>query len=52
MEKNKNTIQVIGSGCPTCKKLFEITQKVVMELHVETPVVEGTPKLVRFVSRV
>lgn len=22
-------IQVLGSGCPTCKKLYEMTQKVV-----------------------
>jgi len=25
-------IQVLGSGCATCKKLFEITQKAVSEL--------------------
>ena len=25
-------IQVLGSGCATCKKLFEITQKAVAEL--------------------
>jgi len=25
-------IQVLGSGCPTCKKLYEITQKAVVEM--------------------
>jgi glutaredoxin len=25
-------IAVYGSGCPTCKKLYEITQKVVVEI--------------------
>jgi small redox-active disulfide protein 2 len=25
-------IQVLGSGCPTCKKLFEMTQKVVKNI--------------------
>ena len=24
-------IQVLGSGCPTCKKLYELTQKAVTE---------------------
>ena len=27
-------IQVLGSGCPTCKKLFELTQKAVTELNL------------------
>jgi hypothetical protein len=26
-------IEIIGSGCPTCKKLHEITQKVVSEIE-------------------
>jgi len=26
-------ITVIGSGCPTCKKLYEITQKAVAEMR-------------------
>lgn len=25
-------ITVVGSGCPTCKKLYEITQKAVAEM--------------------
>ena len=25
-------IQVLGSGCPTCRKLYEITEKAVSEL--------------------
>lgn len=27
-------IQVLGSGCPTCKKLYEITQKAAEELKL------------------
>jgi small redox-active disulfide protein 2 len=44
-------IQVLGSGCPTCKKLYEITQKAVEELKLTDPVeyltgVEGTQKII------
>lgn len=28
------TIQVLGSGCPTCKKLYELTQQAVKELSL------------------
>jgi len=28
-------IQVLGSGCTTCKRLFELTQKAVTELQVD-----------------
>jgi small redox-active disulfide protein 2 len=31
-------IQVLGSGCPTCKKLFELTQQAVNELEIKTEV--------------
>lgn len=31
-------IQVFGSGCPTCKKLFELTSQAVKELNLETDV--------------
>lgn len=31
-------IQVLGSGCPTCKKLFELTKKAVEELNLKTEV--------------
>ncbi len=31
-------IQVLGSGCPTCKKLFEITKKAAEELQLQTEV--------------
>ena len=27
-------IQVLGSGCPTCKKLFEITKQAAKELNI------------------
>ncbi len=31
-------IQVLGSGCATCKKLFELTQKAVKELNLKVEV--------------
>lgn len=31
-------IQVLGSGCPTCKKLYEITKKAVDELGLKKEV--------------
>jgi small redox-active disulfide protein 2 len=31
-------IQVLGSGCPTCKKLYELTQKAVDELNLNNKV--------------
>jgi small redox-active disulfide protein 2 len=32
------TIQVLGSGCPICKKLFEITKQAVKELGLSEEV--------------
>ncbi len=31
-------IQVLGSGCPKCKKLHELTESVVKELGLQTKV--------------
>jgi small redox-active disulfide protein 2 len=31
-------IQVLGSGCPTCKSLYELTQKAVNELGLDEEV--------------
>jgi len=31
-------IQVLGSGCPTCKNLYELTQKAVSEMKLGTQV--------------
>lgn len=31
-------IQVLGSGCPTCKKLFELTKQAVEELDLKVEV--------------
>ena len=31
-------IQVLGSGCPTCKKLYELTKQAVEELKLDTKV--------------
>jgi len=38
MKNNINQIQVLGSGCPTCKKLFELTKQAVQELGIKTEV--------------
>jgi len=32
------SIQVLGSGCPTCKQLFEQTKNVAAELNINTEV--------------
>ncbi len=31
-------IQVLGSGCPTCEKLFKLTKQAVEELKLQTEV--------------
>lgn len=31
-------IQVLGSGCPTCKALYELTQKAVLEMGIKDEV--------------
>jgi len=31
-------IQVLGSGCPTCKNLFELTKKALEELSINSEV--------------
>jgi small redox-active disulfide protein 2 len=31
-------IQVLGSGCPTCKKLYELTQEAVKQLNINEKV--------------
>ena len=31
-------IQVLGSGCPTCKKLYELTRQAVSELNLKDEV--------------
>ena len=38
MENKTMKIQVLGSGCPTCKKLFELTKKAVENLELKTEV--------------
>ena len=42
MENKTMKIQVLGSGCPTCKKLFELTKKAVEELELKTEVEYST----------
>ncbi|MFA5359322.1 MAG: thioredoxin family protein [Patescibacteria group bacterium] len=38
MENKIMSIQVLGSGCPTCKKLFELTKQAVGELGLKIEV--------------
>lgn len=38
MENKTMKIQVLGSGCPTCKKLFELTAQAVKELGLKIEV--------------
>ena len=38
MENKTMQIQVLGSGCPTCKKLFELTKQAVEELGLKIEV--------------
>ncbi len=38
MENKTMKIQVLGSGCPTCKTLFELTKQAVEELDLKTKV--------------
>ena len=38
MENKTMRIQVLGSGCPTCKKLYELTQQAVKELNLNEEV--------------
>ncbi len=38
MENKIMKIQVLGSGCQTCKKLFELTKQAVAELKLNTEV--------------
>ena len=38
MENKTMKIQVLGSGCPTCKKLFELTKQAVEELGLKIEV--------------
>jgi len=38
MENKTMKIQVLGSGCPTCRKLFELTKQAVLELGLKIEV--------------
>lgn len=48
MENEITKIQVLGSGCPTCKKLFENTKQAVGELKfgVEVDYITDITKIV------
>ena len=49
MENKTMKIQVLGSGCPTCKKLFELTKQAVEELGLKI-VVEYITDIQRIVE--
>ena len=38
MKNNNAKIEVLGSGCPTCEKLFKITERAVAELGMAVKV--------------
>lgn len=38
MSNEIKSIQVLGSGCPTCKKLFELTKQAAAELNLDVEV--------------
>ncbi len=38
MNTNIKSIQVFGSGCPTCKKLHELTKEAAKQLNITTEV--------------
>ena len=38
MENNNLKIQVYGSGCPSCKKLYELVKETVSEMNLNTEV--------------
>ncbi len=38
----KQSIQVLGSGCPTCKQLLETTKKIAKELSIDTEIEHTT----------
>jgi small redox-active disulfide protein 2 len=33
-------IQILGTGCPKCKKLYEVSQQAVKELGIEAEVIK------------
>jgi small redox-active disulfide protein 2 len=43
-------LQILGTGCPKCKKLMEVTQQVVKELGIEAEVtkVEDINEIMKF----
>ena len=43
-------IQILGTGCPKCRKLFEVSQKVVEENHIDADVckVEDLNEIMNF----
>jgi small redox-active disulfide protein 2 len=43
-------VQILGTGCPKCKKLFEATQQAVKDLGIEAEVtkVEDITEIMKF----
>jgi len=38
MLKSEIRIQVLGSGCPTCRKMFDLVKAVVLEMAIDLEV--------------
>lgn len=43
-------IQVLGSGCATCKKLYAITQQAVQELDANVEYITGTEGMQKIIE--
>lgn len=41
-------IQILGTGCPKCKKMLELTEEVVAGLDVEIEKVEDINKIISY----
>lgn len=48
MNNKITSIQVLGSGCPTCKKLFELTKEAVsqLDLGIEVEYITDIQKII------
>ena len=51
MENKITKIQVLGTGCPTCKQLFEAVKKIATELKKTSAENVAPKKLARIKSR-
>lgn len=50
MENKITSIQVLGSDCPSCHKLFELTKQAVKDLNLEIDDVEYIDDIQKIIS--